>query len=110
MMPRNCSLVTFSSSTVRSIAGMSSFSFTICSPCSAVWWPVAPLSPVSSQLFSVSAFPLSPFPFPLFLFRRTIAQLFVMGGTNAQLAIGQQVSLPGHFALPVWRIGVVNWE
>jgi hypothetical protein len=24
-----------------------------------------------------------------------------MGGTNAQLLIGQQVSLPGHFALPV---------
>jgi hypothetical protein len=24
-----------------------------------------------------------------------------MGGTNAQLPIGQQVSLPGHFALPV---------
>ena len=30
-----------------------------------------------------------------------IARLFVMGGTNAQLLIGQQVSLPGHFALPV---------
>jgi hypothetical protein len=32
---------------------------------------------------------------------RTIARLFVMGGTNAQLPIGQQVSLPGHFDLPV---------
>ena len=28
-------------------------------------------------------------------------RLFVMGGTNAQLPIGRQVSLPGHFALPV---------
>src|ERR1017187_128090 len=36
-----------------------------------------------------------------FAFRRIIARLFVMGGTNAQLPIGQQVFLPGHFALPV---------
>ena len=32
---------------------------------------------------------------------RTIARLFIMGGTNAQLPIGQQVSLPGHFDFPV---------
>jgi hypothetical protein len=30
-----------------------------------------------------------------------ITRLYVMGGTNAQLPIGGQVSLPGHFDLPV---------
>jgi hypothetical protein len=34
-------------------------------------------------------------------FRRIIERLFVMGGTIAQLPIGRQVSLPGHFDLPV---------
>lgn len=29
--------------------------------------------------------------------RRIIARLFIMGGTIAQLPIGQQVSLTGHF-------------
>ena len=57
------------------------------------------------QLFSMSAFPppshfrFQLFPFPLLPIRRIIARLFVMGGTNAQFAVGK-VSLPGHRVHP----------
>src|ERR1035441_2702286 len=36
-----------------------------------------------------------------FSFRRIIPHLFAMDGTNAQLRIGRQVSLPGHFDPPM---------
>jgi hypothetical protein len=38
---------------------------------------------------------LSTFPFLLLPFRRIMARLFFMGGTNAQLPIDRPVSLPG---------------
>ena len=41
-------------------------------------------------------YPPRTFPFPLFTLRSTIAQLFVMGGTNAQLPTGWQGPLSGH--------------
>jgi len=51
--------------------------------------------------FSMSAFqdfriPPRTFPFPLLPFRRTIARLYVMGGTIAQSSVGCQASPSGH--------------
>ena|ERR1035437_6506997 len=52
-----------------------------------------PISAFSMSAFqNFSFYPPRTFPFPLFPLRRTIARLFVMGGTNAQLPIGRQGS------------------